>query len=97
MLLNYWETDSMKRLIIIDYCKYIFDYEHTENIPSIIGRIHDLFSTTFNDDIYEIQEFNKNGYGYLFPKILLYTKGYEAFLKEYSSVLTSCSDSIYLP
>ncbi len=26
MLLNYWETNSMKRLIIIDYCKYIFNY-----------------------------------------------------------------------
>ena len=97
MLINYWEADYMKRLIIVDYCKYIFDYEHTENIPSIIGRIHDLFSTPFNDDIHDIKEFNKNGYGYLFPKILLYTKGYEAFLKEYSSVLTSCSDSICLP
>lgn len=97
MLLNYWETNSMKRLIIIDYCKYIFNYEHTENTPSIISKIHDLFSTTFNDDAYEIQKFNENGYGYLFPKILLYTKGYEAFSKEFSSVLTLYSDSIYFP
>ena len=63
----------------------------------IISKIHDLFSTTFNDDAYEIQKFNENGYGYLFPKILLYTKGYEAFLKEFSSVLTLYSDSIYFP
>ncbi len=43
------------------------------------------------------KKFNENGYGYLFPKILLYTKGYEAFLKEFSSVLTLYSDSIYFP
>lgn len=87
-----YETAYYHRLLQVH-----FNYEHTENTPSIISKIHDLFSTTFNDDAYEIQKFNENGYGYLFPKILLYTKGYEAFLKEFSSVLTLYSDSIYFP
>lgn len=95
MLLNYWETNPMKRLIIVDYCKHIIDYKHPENIPCIERILH-LFSTTLNDNAYEIQRLNDDGYGYLCPKILLYKKGYESFLTEYQKVLGTFSDSIYI-
>lgn len=96
MLLNYWETNPTKRLIIVDFCGHSTDSNFFQNLSATIHKIKTFFSTIFNDDTYDIQHLKGYGYGCLFPKILLYAKGYEDFLREYEEVFSHFSDSIYI-
>ena len=86
LLENFLSIDSMKRMIVID--KYVEDVIKDTDTEFIDALQKICRGTTKNGDYDdELQKINNKGYGYLFPKILFYKKGYECFLEEYTNVL----------
>ena len=75
-----------KRMIVVDkYEENVIkgpDTKLLDAIQEICGGVPRNW-----DNIDELQKINNEGYGYLFPKILFYRKGYECFLEEYTNVM----------
>lgn len=86
LLENFLAKDSMKRMIVVDkYEKDVIRGSDTllmDTLQKICGGT--LKNFDYKD---ELEKVNNDGYGYLFPKILFYKKGYECFLEEYTNVL----------
>ena len=96
LLKNYFAIGRFRRIIIVDYYNGQFNSNNLNFLENVtIKNIKELFEANINKDTYEFENLKKNGYGYLFNKILYYSKGYENFLNEYSEVLSSFSDTIY--
>ena len=89
LLKNYWSQNRFKRIIIVDKIDNELNIEAIERFNhAIIDNIAETFNLQINyHDKYEIDKFNKNGYGYLFPKIMIYRKGYGCFLDDYLNVI----------
>lgn len=86
LLENFLAKDSIKRMIVVDkYEENVIkgpDTKLLDAIQEICGGVPRNW-----DNIDELQKINNEGYGYLFPKILFYRKGYECFLEEYTNVM----------
>lgn len=96
LLKNFWSENRIKRIIIVDKIEGLIDSNHPENLNGVIDKIEQVFSTSLNyDNKEEFDKVNTEGYGYLFPKILFYKNGYEAFLNECDNVISCFDDSIY--
>lgn len=93
LLKNFWSKNKIKRIVIVDKIEGLIDCNHPDNFNGVIKKIEQVFSTSLNYN--NIEEINTEGYGYLFPKILFFKKGYEAFLNEYDDVIVSLDDSIF--
>lgn len=91
LLKNYWFKNSFKRIIVVDKIDSKFDIHSVDSFNhAIINNIEEAFNLQINyHDEYEIDKLNNEGYGYLFPKILFYKKGYDCFLNEYLNVISS--------
>ena len=92
LLKNFWCKNRFKQIVIVDKIDGMIDRNYNE----VIDKIERVFSTSlYYDNKEEIDKVNARGYGYLFPKILFYKKGYEAFLNEFSNIITHIDSSIY--
>lgn len=97
ILSPFLKINKKNRIIIIDYYDKEIDCENDEIYHNIIIEIYKTFfpeEFPTNNDEKNIRQINTNGYGFLFPQVLFYKKGYEEFLNEYKQVINFCNKRI---
>lgn len=105
MLMSYLETDSLHKIVVVDY--YQDDLTMTSEYNddnNIILRVHLCFGTEWGVFLENgvnlkpmnqegVNSVNQKGYGWIFDQVLFYKKGYAEFLDEYDNVLQYKTDS----
>lgn len=98
-LLGAFLQDPMHKLYVVDFYEkevtMVDEYQEENNLICKINRVvrcqwnikvdSKSHKEPMEDDIESI---NSNGYGFIFDNVVLYKKGYEEFLKEYSWIFS---------
>lgn len=99
LLRSFLQLSTQNKIIVVDYYpNTITMVEEYKDNNNIITKINQNFETVWQiiynqncgkqaTDSMEIGKINTRGYGYLFPQVLFYKKGYKDFLNEFNKII----------
>ena len=99
LLRSFLQLSTQNKIIVVDYYPYtITMVEEYKDSNNIITKINQNFGTVWQiiynqnsgkqaADSMDIRKMNTHGYGYLFPQVLFYKKGYKDFLNEFNDII----------